>query len=744
MIADPVLELARAVAGARGFAELTAQLGRALRGEGAAREPAIRLWLLGPEGPREASRDPLGADLPERDPDLIERSASTPAPTDDGSLLAPVSCEGKPLGVIELRDATPAHAEVIATAAEVIGARLQSLLISEQQQERLPHVPATDLAAEIDEVVSAFATQAQRQLPHDRLSIYLLTSDGAALERFAVASSPEIPGDKDVQPLEDVGIARVIRTNEPIVSADFGTDERILGEQDSIVAAAGYHAIVSVPLRHRGRPFGLLNFISRTPGLYSERDAVLAQQIADQVAAFLRDLRLQQTIRDSLRRETVRRERERVAREFHDTLAQALADISLRAEMLSETLEGSEGSGAAEAERLHELAHGALVEVRRAIFDPVPAELRGQPLGAAVRRAVERLRNEAGLAPTLEITGDPERLSFQLKSAVLRVLQEALANVRRHARAGAVTVTLHVREEEAGLIVEDDGCGFDGDGAGGFGLKSMRERAEEVGGRLEVRSSAGGPTSVALRAPLMSGAASERDPKSGEGVSPGEMSYPPPVATRVLVVDDHPVFRTGIAELLGREPGMRVVGQVGTGQECLGAVELLKPDLVLLDLSLPDISGVEVARHLGETAEPPVVLVTSAFTEGKSVAEALDAGARGYVSKSIAGSELVDAIRATLRGATVLNATEWSQISRSEVELSTRELEVLELLAAGNTNAEIAQSLHLATKTIEHVVSRTASKLEARNRTHAVALAIGQGLVSAGREPAPARPRGPR
>lgn len=735
--------IAKAAAGARGFAELTARIGSAMRAGEAASELSIRLWLLRDEGPGEASRDPLLAEFPERDPVAITRAAaeSSAVHTDDGDLVG-IRCEGAPLGVLELVSAPEGATQALASQSEVIGARLQNLLDSSQQQERLPHVPATDLAGEIDEVVSSFATQAQRLLAHDRLSIYLLTSDGTALERFAVASSPAIPGEQDIQPLQTVGLARVIRTNEAIVSADFGTDERLRGEHDSLIAEAGFHGMVSVPLRHRGRPFGILNFVSRTVGFYSERERVVAQQIADQVAAFLRDLRQQQAIRDSLRRDAVRRERERVAREFHDTLAQSLAEISIRADLLSKDLASAGAERQDEAARLHESAHASLQEVKRAIFDPVPAELRGSTLGTAVKRLLDRLRDETEISPALETVGDLEALPFELKSTMLRTIRESLANVRRHSGAKSVSVTIRNTDDEALLTVEDDGCGFDSAGEAGFGIGSMREGAEAMGAGFQVSSQTGGPTIVELRiahdqrpAPL-----ADRGPAGSAPIDPeDEASYPPPVATRVLIVDDHPLFRSGIAELIGREGGVRVVGEVGSGEECLGAVELLRPDVVLLDLSLPDMSGVQVAASLRDSDEPPAVLMMSAFAEGKAVADALDAGARGYVSKGTSGGDLIEAIRAAVRGATVLNATDWAQISEAGVELSARELQILEALASGARNAEVGEQLHLATKTVEHAVAKIVSKLDARNRTHAVAIAIETGLVSVAAERLAAR-----
>src|SRR5207253_5402352 len=136
------------------------------------------------------------------------------------------------------------------------------------------------------------------------------------LERFAVATSPIVPGEGDVLPLEQVGLTRVVRLNEPIVSADFGVDDRIRGLEDSLIARAGFHGLVSVPLCVGGKPFGLLNFVSKTPGFYSEDDVALAQQIADEISVFLQNLRLQHAMRGAVAREAIARERNRVAQEF--------------------------------------------------------------------------------------------------------------------------------------------------------------------------------------------------------------------------------------------------------------------------------------------------------------------------------------------------------------------------------------------------------------------------------------------
>src|SRR5581483_9911395 len=236
-------------------------------------------------------------------------------------------------------------------ASEVVGARLEALASPGFAYSQLLHVPIDGPGDEVEAVVAEFAAQAKRQLDHDRLSVYLLTPDGIALDRLAVATSPPIPGESPRVPLDDSGLTDVIRRNEGLVSGDVSMDVRLAGREDRLYGEAGFHSIVSVPLRLGGRVFGVLNFTSRKKGFYSEADLVAAQQISDQIAVFLQNLRLQHAIRASVRREAVERERDRLAREFHDTLAQDLAVLAVNAQQLAARLD--DGGSRLLAERLH-------------------------------------------------------------------------------------------------------------------------------------------------------------------------------------------------------------------------------------------------------------------------------------------------------------------------------------------------------------------------------------------------------
>lgn len=590
---------------------------------------------------------------------------------------------------------------------------------------------------EVEHVINAFAEQAKRMLDHDRLSIYLLTPDGDGLERFAVATSPIVAGERDILALEQVGIARVIRRNEPILSADFGIDERIIGREDALIAAAGYRAIVSVPLRTGGRPFGLLNFVSKTAGYYCEDDVVVAQQMADQVAAFLLNLRLQHAMRMVAQREATELERNRVAREFHDTLAQALAQLAHKAEALAGAVTTLDVGLWGHATAVRDLAQRALDDVRRSLYDLVPAELEEAELADAIRSRLDDLAPEADPAEAvpvvrLEVDGDPSALPRDVQIATFRIFHQALANACQHARASAIDVHLACGSSLM-LSVRDDGqeLGEDSraDRPGSFGLRIMRERARAVGGDLAVNNVAGRGTEVRLTIQEVLGARPQRLAMTSLASSRQTEGQTMTAVTRVLVVDDHAMFREGLCDLLRNHDDIRVVGEAASGQQAVRAVARLHPDIVLLDLDLPDMTGVEVAAAIRTADKNAIVLMMSAFADERTVSAAVAAGAHGYISKSTGVEPLLRAMRTALQGVAVFSGVARPQTPQPGQTLTRRELDILTWLARGHTNAEIAHEFHLAVKTIERIVATIVIKLGVRNRTQAVARAVAERLI---------------
>ncbi|MEP7021739.1 MAG: response regulator transcription factor, partial [Pseudonocardiales bacterium] len=197
--------------------------------------------------------------------------------------------------------------------------------------------------------------------------------------------------------------------------------------------------------------------------------------------------------------------------------------------------------------------------------------------------------------------------------------------------------------------------------------------------------------------------------------------------TRVLIVDDHPVFREGLTGLLATLPDIDIAGSVGTAEEALAAVRQHAPDVILMDLNLPGASGVEATRQVLAIAPDTAVLVVTMVDDDDSVLAALTAGARGYVLKGAAASEISAAIRTVAAGGAVFGAGIASRLiarpaqRREPVtapggELTAREQEVLQLLAGGANNRQIARTLGLSVKTVQNHVSRILDKLQATDR----------------------------
>ncbi len=204
---------------------------------------------------------------------------------------------------------------------------------------------------------------------------------------------------------------------------------------------------------------------------------------------------------------------------------------------------------------------------------------------------------------------------------------------------------------------------------------------------------------------------------------------------RVLVVDDHPVVRHGLLALLRYEPEFEIAGDAADGEEAVAAVLEYTPDVVLLDLRLPRLSGVDVmtqARAKGATSR---FLVLTTYDSDDDIARALAAGAKGYLLKDATSHELMQAIREVMRGNAALEPSVAARVlarmhDTPSDELSTREIDVLQRMVRGESNRAIALALHVSENTVKTHVSHIFSKLSVQSRAEAVVVALRRGLVS--------------
>jgi DNA-binding NarL/FixJ family response regulator len=205
-------------------------------------------------------------------------------------------------------------------------------------------------------------------------------------------------------------------------------------------------------------------------------------------------------------------------------------------------------------------------------------------------------------------------------------------------------------------------------------------------------------------------------------------------AVRVLVVDDQQLVRDGIASLLGIQPGIEVVGTAAGGAQALELAAELSPDVVLMDVRMPGLDGVEATRALRRTHPACRVVMLTTFDDDQYVALALRAGADGYLLKDLGAAELADAVRLAHRGVAPLDATVARRLaaalpSETPDQLTARELDILRLLATGATNREIAGTMFLSEGTVKNHVSRILTRLGLRDRTQAAVYARDRGLL---------------
>ena len=200
---------------------------------------------------------------------------------------------------------------------------------------------------------------------------------------------------------------------------------------------------------------------------------------------------------------------------------------------------------------------------------------------------------------------------------------------------------------------------------------------------------------------------------------------------RVLCVDDHPVVRDGIAAIINLQPDMVLAGAAATGGEALERFFELRPDVALVDLQLPDMSGFDLIKKIKDKSPNARIIVLSSHEGDVDIQRALEAGAQGYVAKGIVRGELLETIRSVHTGKRRLPAAVAQKLAEhmADEPISPRELEVLSLMAAGKRNKEIAGALSIAEDTVKMHVRNILSKLQVNDRTEAVTSALRRGII---------------
>jgi DNA-binding NarL/FixJ family response regulator len=209
---------------------------------------------------------------------------------------------------------------------------------------------------------------------------------------------------------------------------------------------------------------------------------------------------------------------------------------------------------------------------------------------------------------------------------------------------------------------------------------------------------------------------------------------------RILIVDDHPLFRDGLRAMFESEPDMELIGEAATGEEAVVLASRLLPDVALMDIQMPDMDGIEATRRVIAASPKTRVLMVTMFEDDESVLAAMRAGARGYVVKGMRSADAIRAIRAVAEGEAIFSPAiggrlvsmlaDAKQSARPAAfpELTERERQTLDLMAQGHKNAAIAERLHLSPKTVRNYVTSIFDKLELADRSQAIIRARDAGL----------------
>jgi PAS domain S-box-containing protein len=314
-------------------------------------------------------------------------------------------------------------------------------------------------------------------------------------------------------------------------------------------------------------------------------------------------------------------ERSRIARELHDDIGQQVALITIELALLSRT---SQDEAVTQTGEVLRRVQGLAKSVQDLSHRLHPARLRLLGLVSAL----EALRNELSKYGTeIRFTHEniPSDLPADLTLCLFRVVQEGLQNALKHGKAQRVSVDLKAGPGALSLTIRDDGRGFDTDGAlgRGLGLVSMHERLDAIGGLLEIRSIPGAGTE--LNVTVLFGA---------QTTATG--------APKVLLVDDNDAMLARASDVL--TPACAVAGKVRTGAAALEAAEILRPDVIVLDISMPDMTGFEVAARLRQTGSTAAIVFLTVHDDDEYLQAARAAGAVGYIAKSRLASDLLPAV----------------------------------------------------------------------------------------------------
>jgi two-component system NarL family sensor kinase len=359
-------------------------------------------------------------------------------------------------------------------------------------------------------------------------------------------------------------------------------------------------------------------------------------------------------------------ERRRIARDLHDTTGQKIAALSMSLDRVARLLDTRKPERQEALNEGRDIVRMIGEEIRTLSYLLHPPLLDESGLGSAIRWYAEGFQKRSGIQLTVNISPDLGRLSTEVEMALFRVVQESLTNVHRYSGSPDAEISVVGEPDAIKLEVIDHGKGIEagtarvkveGIAALGVGIPGMRERLRQLGGQLEVDFGRDG-TRVSASVPFKKAKAEATEEFEVAVVAPpngnsnGDVTSSSDTRRRILIADDHEVMRRGVRGLLESHDEWAVCGEAFEGREVVTKSRELRPDLIIMDINMPGLTGIDAAQQIRKENPTAKILFFSVHESAQTVREVVNVGAQGYVAKSRAGHDLVDAVRNVLDGGT--------------------------------------------------------------------------------------------
>ncbi len=419
-----------------------------------------------------------------------------------------------------------------------------------------------------------------------------------------------------------------------------------------------------------------------------------------------------------IERITLAEERNRLSSELHDTVGHAYTSIIMGMETLRTEL--ATEMGIQRLDSLLEMGRKSIEDVRGYLHQ-MESPCQSPSLIQSLKNLGAEFQEHAQVNVSFRTYGEEYELSRQTKIAFIRCLQESLTNAVRHGQGTEIIVSLQFEQQYTRLEVQDNGKG-NVEWQEGFGMNTMKERAMNLQGQLSVYTKPDEGMLVTCTIP--------RQTEIKDGL------------IRLLIVDDQPFVRESLRTLLDRYEDLNVVGLAEDGNEAIDLCGRLQPHVILMDLDMQHMDGVEATKKIKQQWPHIRILIFTTFQDTEQALESLRNGADGFLLKSIETLELANTIRLIHKGGTLIDQgmshkifekfdapKETPQSKATAYELTAREIEILQLVAKGLRYTTIASRLYLSNGTVRNYASTAYTKLGVRNKEEAVQKALEIGII---------------